>query len=102
MEKPKHHIFICASTRLNGKVTGVCEKKDSHDLLAMMNETLSDRDLSGEVMVTSTGCLGLCDKGPIVIVYPEGTWYGEVSDDDIDAIVDAIEEGTVVESLVIA
>ncbi|MBS7525968.1 (2Fe-2S) ferredoxin domain-containing protein [Fusibacter paucivorans] len=102
MEKPKHHIFVCASTRLNGKVTGTCERKESHNLLAMINEELSDRDLEADVMVTSTGCLGLCDKGPIVIIYPEGTWYGEVAEDDIPEILDALEAGEVVESLVIA
>jgi len=102
MDKPKKHIFVCASVRLNGKVTGTCERKESHNLLAMINEEVSDRGIGDEVMVTSTGCLGICDKGPVVIVYPEATWYGEVTEDDIPEIMDALEENTIVERLVIA
>lgn len=101
MQKPKHHIFICASTRLNGKVQGVCEKKESHNLIAMFTEEIMDRDLDSDVMVTSTGCVGLCDKGPIVMIYPEQVWYGEVTEDDIDDILDALEEGEVVDRLAI-
>lgn len=102
MAKPNKHIFVCASVRLNGKVTGVCERKESHNLLALINDEVMDRDLGEEVMVTSTGCLGICEKGPIVIVYPENTWYGEVTDEDIPEIMDALEEDEVVERLVIA
>ena len=101
MQKPKHHIFVCASTRLNGIVQGACEKKDSHNLIAMLNEEIMDRGLDTEIMVTATGCIGLCEKGPVVIVYPEGTWYGQVSEDDIEEILDAVEEGEIVDSLVI-
>ncbi len=39
-------------------------------------------------MVTNTGCFGICDKGPIVVIYPEGTWYGNVSEDDVEVIVE--------------
>ena len=99
MKKPEHHIFVCASTRLNGMVQGACEKRESHNLLQMITEELTDRGLDGEIMVTSTGCLGLCDNGPVVIIYPEGIWYGKVTEDDISDIVDAIEEGEEVERL---
>jgi (2Fe-2S) ferredoxin len=101
MQKPKHHIFVCASTRLNGMVQGTCSKKESHNLIAMFNEEIMDRDLDAEVMVTATGCIGLCEKGPVVMIYPEGIWYGEVSEDDIEDILDALQEGESVEALVI-
>lgn len=102
MQKPENHIFICASTRLNGKVQGACKNKDSHDLVAMFTEAVMDRDLEGQVMVTSTGCVGLCEKGPVVMIYPQQTWYGEVTEDDIDEILDALTEGSVVDRLVIS
>ena len=101
MQKPKHHIFICASTRLNGKIQGACEKKGSHDLIQVFNEEIEDRNLSSEIMVTSTGCIGLCDDGPIVIVYPQQTWYGNVEEDDVEDILDALEEDTTIERLMI-
>jgi (2Fe-2S) ferredoxin len=45
-------------------------------------------------MVSSTGCLKLCEEGPVLVVYPEGYWYrGVTSEDAIDEILDALEEG---------
>jgi (2Fe-2S) ferredoxin len=53
-------------------------------------------------MINNTGCFGICDKGPIVVVYPEGVWYGNVSPDDVERIMDEhIEGGTPVEDLLI-
>jgi (2Fe-2S) ferredoxin len=51
-------------------------------------EEIEDNDLSGDVMVTNTGCFGICDKGPVVVIYPEGTWYGNVTEEDIEIIVE--------------
>lgn len=101
MQKPETHIFICASTRLNGKVQGACQNKASHNLMAMFTEEVMDRDLEGEVMVTSTGCVGLCEKGPVVMIYPQQIWYGEVTEDDVGDILDAVEEGAIVDRLCI-
>jgi (2Fe-2S) ferredoxin len=45
-------------------------------------------------MVSTTGCLKLCDQGPVMIVYPEGHWYAGVEGEDaIDAILDGLENG---------
>jgi len=53
-------------------------------------------------MLNNTGCFGICDKGPIVVVYPEGVWYGKVTVDDVERIMEEhIEGGKVVEDLVI-
>jgi (2Fe-2S) ferredoxin len=101
MDKPKHHIFICASTRLNGKVQGVCEKKNSHQLIQLFSEEINDRGLSADIMVSSMGCVGLCDNGPVVMIYPQQTWYGQVEEDDVEEILDAIEGDTIVERLAI-
>lgn len=98
----KHHIFVCASCRVNGMQKGMCFSKDSVKVVQKFMEEVEDRDLINEVMVTNTGCLGVCNKGPIVVVYPEGTWYGNVTIDDVERIMDEhIEGGKVVEELVI-
>lgn len=102
MVSPKYHIFVCTSCRINGQQKGFCYSKGAVDLVQRFMEEIDDRDLSGEVMITNTGCFGICDKGPIVVVYPEGVWYGNVTDDDVETIVEQhIEGGLVVESLVI-
>ena len=92
MEKPKHHIFVCASFRAAGEAKGVCHRKESGSLLQYLQTELSDRNMD-DVMVSSTGCLNLCEQGPIMVVYPESHWYGEVDEEKIDGILDALHEG---------
>jgi (2Fe-2S) ferredoxin len=65
-------------------------------------EEINDRDLSGEVMITNTGCFGICDKGPIAVVYPEGVWYGNLTEEDVETIVEQhVEGGIPVKELII-
>ena len=98
----KHHIFVCASCRVNGMQKGMCYSKDSVKVVQKFMEEVEDRDLINEVMVSNTGCLGVCNKGPVVVVYPEGTWYGNVKVEDVERIVEEhIEGGKVVQELVI-
>lgn len=101
MDKPEHHIFVCTSARLTGQNQGYCIQKDSASIIANFNEEIADRDLENQVMVTTTGCLGICTKGPVVMIYPQQTWYGKVTPDDVAEIMDALEGGAVVERLVI-
>lgn len=102
MVSPKYHVFICTSCRINGQQSGYCYSKDSVELVQRFVEEIDDYELSGDVMVTNTGCFGICDKGPVVVVYPQGVWYGNVSADDVEEIVEShFENGEVVERLVI-
>jgi (2Fe-2S) ferredoxin len=101
MEKPKHHIFVCASFRVAGDPKGICHRKNSTDLLQYVQTELADRGLD-DVMVSSCGCLKLCEKGPVMAVYPENYWYGEVDEEKVDEILDALEEGKPAESLLMA
>lgn len=88
MIKLKYHVFICTSCRVNGQQKGLCYSKDSVDIVQKFMEAIEDFDLSGEVMVTNTGCFGICDKGPVAVVYPEGVWYGSLTEDSVPKIVE--------------
>lgn len=100
MNSPKYHIFVCASCRVNGTQKGFCYNKGSVGLIGRFMEEIEDRELSGEVMVTNTGCFGICDRGPVVVIYPEGTWYGNVTEDDVETIMEQhIEGGRIVKEL---
>jgi (2Fe-2S) ferredoxin len=95
MTKPTSHILVCASFRASGSPQGACAKKGSQELLAYLETELADRGL-GEVAVTATGCLKVCDRGPALVVYPQNRWYGGIeSEGQIDAILDAMETGSV-------
>lgn len=93
MVTPKYHVFICTSCRLNGEQKGFCSQKGSTDLVKRLMESIEENDLSGDVVVTNTGCFGICSRGPIMVVYPEGVWYGNLSESDIDTIVEKHFEG---------
>jgi (2Fe-2S) ferredoxin len=100
MQKPDHHIFVCASFR-GTEAKGKCLKKDSMGLVSYLQDELADRGLNA--MVTTTGCLNLCEDGPVMIVYPAGNWYRDVTDQNaVDAILDAIEEGKPAEQYLLA
>jgi (2Fe-2S) ferredoxin len=100
MVNPKYHIFVCTSCRVNGKQQGFCYSKKSVEVVNAFMEEIESRDLSGEVMMTNTGCFGICSQGPIVVVYPEGVWYGGVTPEDVEEIMDKhIEGGEVVKRL---
>lgn len=102
MVQPKYHVFICTSCRLNGIQKGYCHSKGSVDLVQRFMEEIDDCGLSGEVLISNTGCFGICDKGPVVVVYPEGVWYGGVSEDDVERITkEHFEEGKPVKELMI-
>ena len=95
MNKPEVHFLVCNSFRLTGEPQGVCNKKDATSLMQALEEGILERGLDG--MVSSTSCLKVCEKGPIVVVYPQGWWYKEMDEDKIEEILDALEEGNAVE-----
>jgi (2Fe-2S) ferredoxin len=102
MTKPKHHIFVCASFRMNGTPQGVCAKGGSGQLMQYLEEELADRGMA-DVSVSSTGCLKVCDRGPALVVYPENWWFGRInSEEAIDAVIDSIENGAPSAEYVIA
>lgn len=99
MEKPKYHFFVCSSFRSGGEPQGVCHKKDAISLLQYLENEIIDRGL--EAMITSTGCLKVCDRGPAMVVYPQGDWYGNLSEEAIDTVLDAIEDGEIAEEFLL-
>lgn len=102
MKKPAHHIFVCGSFRVSGAPQGVCSKAGSMMLMQYLEGELADRGM-GDVLVSSTGCLKVCDRGPALVVYPENWWYGSItSEEAIDAVIDSIEKGTPAQEYIIA
>ncbi len=97
MDKPEHHIFVCASFRAGGDPKGVCHKKGAVDLLSYIENEILDRGMNAQV--TSTGCMKACDFGPVMVVHSQGIWYGNVnSEETVDEILDDLEDGSVAES----
>ena len=64
-----------------------CTSSSSPVIISKFNELLEQKGIADKVKVVRTGCFGLCENGPIVIVYPEGTYYNRVSVEDVEEIV---------------
>ena len=91
MEKPEYHLLVCLSFR-GIEPKGKCITKGSLDLLQYLESEIADRGLNA--MVSSTGCLKTCDHGPVLVIYPQGEWYGPVENEEvIDEILDAPGRG---------
>ncbi|HJR77916.1 MAG TPA: (2Fe-2S) ferredoxin domain-containing protein [Nitrospiraceae bacterium] len=101
MPKPKYHIVVCTNARPPGHPKPSCGGQGSAQLLMAFNMGLMQRGLPpGEVLVTGSSCLGPCEQGPTVVVYPDGTWYSKVTEADVAAILDEhIGKGTPVQAL---
>ncbi|MHC1720603.1 MAG: NADH-quinone oxidoreductase subunit NuoF [Clostridiaceae bacterium] len=80
MEFYRSQVLICGGTG--------CTSSGSMDILAALNSELAKKGLEKEIEVIRTGCFGLCELGPIVIVYPEGAFYSKVTVEDIPELVE--------------
>ncbi len=83
----KNHIFICTNQKAEGKTC--CANSGGEQFFNHLKMQLKALHLHGEgkVRVSRSGCLGRCDLGPCIVVYPEGTWYTYSSFADIDEII---------------
>ena len=100
MNKPQYHLFVCNSFRIGGDPQGVCNRKEAIGLLQFLEDEIIDRGL--DAMVSSTGCLKACEHGPVMIIYHQGWWYGELDEGKLEQILDRLEEGEPVEEFLIA
>ncbi len=100
MPKPQKHVFVCNQSRPQGHPRGSCQSKGSNDIVQAFWQQAQSRNLWDKFAVTYSGCLGPCDSGPNVLVYPEGVLYSGVTKEDVTAIIDEhLVGGNVVERL---
>ncbi len=92
MDRIRMHILVCGGTG--------CSSSHSDQILENLKKELAYHDLDQEVKVVQTGCFGLCEMGPIMIVYPEGVFYSKVKPDDVKEIVEEhVLKGRIVKRL---
>jgi len=78
MQLYRSHVLVCGGTG--------CTSSNSEKIIAEFETQLANNNLQNEVKVVKTGCFGLCAKGPIVVVYPEGAMYTMVTVEDVKEI----------------
>src|SRR5436305_12837290 len=85
----KHGMFICTNQREPGSPRGCCNPNGNAELHKAFKDAIAARGLKATVRANKSGCLDQCEHGPNVVVYPEAVWYGGVTADDVDEIVDS-------------
>ena len=80
IEDAKTHVLCCGGTG--------CKSSESDAIVANFNNILKEKGLQDEVMVVKTGCFGFCEKGPIVKMIPDNTFYTQVKPSDVERIVE--------------
>lgn len=84
----KKHVLVCVQNRPAGHARRSCQSKGSPRVYQAFVDEFDKRGLWQEFRLTNTGCLGPCDHGASVLVYPEGVMYGHVTPVDVAAIID--------------
>ncbi|HYH86537.1 MAG TPA: (2Fe-2S) ferredoxin domain-containing protein [Pyrinomonadaceae bacterium] len=72
LKRIRNHILVCEHKD--------CVKRGGKDSLRELKGALKSLGLRDEVLISKVDCFDQCDEGPVVVVYPEGVWYGEVDE----------------------
>ncbi len=99
MEPFRYHVFICDQKKPEGVLC--CAARGSAATIDALRKEVAARGLMDAVQITLCGSLGVCERGPNLVVYPEGVWYSGVRAEDVPELVEQhFVQGRVVERLV--
>ena len=82
----QNHIFVCTNQKAEGKTC--CGEARGMELIEKFRDAIKEAGLVGKVRAQRAGCLDACKHGPAVVVYPEGTYYGQVGPEDVKRIIE--------------
>ncbi len=96
------HLFFCTNVKSEGKKC--CSQNDSPRLSQYARDCLQKQALygPGKIRVSQAGCLGRCQSGPCLVIYPDNIWYTYRDEKDVDLIIESyLKQGQVVDSLLL-
>lgn len=83
-----HHVFFCTNQRDDGRQScNQCDAKGARGYVKQRCKELGIHE-AGRVRINTAGCLDRCEHGPVLVVYPEETWYTYVDRHDLDEIIE--------------
>lgn len=87
MAEFERHVFVCINERVPGHPRGCCSHKDSTSIREALKARCKREGLAARVRINKSACLDQCEHGPTIVVYPEAVWYGFVTMEDVEEIV---------------
>lgn len=83
----QHHVFFCCNQRDAGKTC--CNDHNATALKDYAKDRVGALRLNGKgkIRINHAGCLGRCDDGPVLVIYPDNVWYTFVDEEDVDEII---------------
>jgi (2Fe-2S) ferredoxin len=96
----QYHVFFCTNERDDGKqCCHQCDAQGARDYVKQRCKALGIHG-HGQVRINNAGCLNRCSEGPVIVVYPQETWYTYVDREDLDEIIEQhLVKGQTVERL---
>ncbi|MDO8812670.1 MAG: (2Fe-2S) ferredoxin domain-containing protein [Gallionella sp.] len=95
------HVFFCTNQREDG--SACCNNHGAQKARDYMKNRVKELDIDkhqNNIRINTAGCMNRCDKGPVIVVYPDGIWYTYVDESDLDEIIEQhLKNGRVVERL---
>jgi (2Fe-2S) ferredoxin len=84
----KHHVFFCTNQRADGRAS--CQDHNAQEMRDYLKKRVKEAGLAGPggIRINNAGCLDRCGQGPVLVVYPEETWYQYNSKEDVDEILE--------------
>ncbi|MFQ5768634.1 MAG: ferredoxin [Acidobacteriota bacterium] len=87
MARYQRHVFVCVNERPADHPRGCCAARGSERVREAFKQGLRKRGLAGRMRANRSGCLDSCEEGVCVVIYPEGVWYGGVTETDVEEII---------------
>ena len=97
MPEPKVHVLVCVNDRGEGATRPCCGRRGGEEVYYRLKDRVRELELRDEVLVTRTGCLRHCSRGPTVVVWPGNLWHGGVETGDADDLLAAARRGELLE-----
>ncbi|MDQ3366521.1 MAG: (2Fe-2S) ferredoxin domain-containing protein [Myxococcota bacterium] len=84
----QRHVFVCTNERAADHPRGCCKARGGVEVRDRLKSELTKRGLSQTIRANTAGCLDQCEQGVTMVVYPEQVWYGAVTVEDVQEIVE--------------
>lgn len=82
------YVFVCLNERAEGHPRGSCVQRGAQEVFDLLKARIRERGLNLKIRVNRAGCMECCEEGPAVMVHPDNKWYGKVTVEDVDEIID--------------